>query len=51
MTDKSLVLVGAVALAGVGVLCLRRWARWREARALMLRKMAEIKHSHRKHEV
>ncbi|MDR7101537.1 hypothetical protein [Croceicoccus sp. BE223] len=43
MSDDSVALVGAVALAGVAVLCLRRWLLWREARALMLRKMAEIR--------
>lgn len=43
MSDKSVALVGAVALAGVGVLCLRQWWRWREARALARAKMAEIR--------
>lgn len=43
MSDDSVTLVGAVALAGVAVLCLRQWLRWREARALARAKMAEIR--------
>lgn len=43
MTDKSVALVGAVTLAGVFCVVARSWWRWRTARALMLRKMAEIR--------
>lgn len=43
MDDRSVALVGAGALAGVFCVVARSWWRWRAARALMLRKMAEIR--------